>query len=95
MIAVISPIKEADSGVIVTYPRIALKRPLGPDAATVGGAGDQDIVPPAQKQVKVKSSFDMQLLILLYCKSFNKLLIVMFLLHSVTNILYIITTVFR
>ena len=52
MIAVISPIKEVDSGVIVTYPRIALKRPLGPDAATVGGAGDQDIVPPAQKQVK-------------------------------------------
>ena len=82
MIAVISPIKEADSGVIVTYPRLALKRPLGPDAATVGGAGDQDIVPPAQKQVNCMYdlqdiySFGKQLLILLlYFKSVDKLLI--------------------
>ena len=52
MIAVISPIKEADSGVIVTYPRIAIKRPFGPDAATGGGGGDHDLAPPVHKQVR-------------------------------------------
>ena len=52
MIAVISPIKEADSAVIVAYPRIALKRPFQPEeAATVGASGDQHLAPPVQKQV--------------------------------------------
>ena len=51
MIAIVSPIKEADSGVIVTYPRIAIKRPFGPDAAT-GGGGDHDLAPPVHKQVR-------------------------------------------
>ena len=52
MIAVISPIKEADSAVIVTYPRIALKRPFQPEATTtVGATGDQHLAPPVQKQV--------------------------------------------
>lgn len=51
MISYISPIKEANSQVIVSYPRIALKRPFGPDAVT-GGGGDLGLVPPVQKQAK-------------------------------------------
>ena len=51
MISYISPIKEANSQVIVSYPRIALKRPFGPDAVT-GGGGDLGLVPPVQKQVE-------------------------------------------